>query len=55
MSPKRVGDHHLRLWYALGDLRERAGDLPGARSLFRMVSTQDPTFFDVAERLKALS
>lgn len=54
-SPKRVAEHHLRLWYALADLHERAGDLPAARSLFRKVSTHDPSFVDVAERLAALS
>lgn len=55
LSPKRVAEHHLRLWYALADLHERAGDLPGARSLFRKVSSKDPAFIDVAERLAALS
>jgi tetratricopeptide (TPR) repeat protein len=55
VTPKRVAEHHLRLWYALADLHERAGDLPGARSLFRKVSARDPAFFDVAERLAALS
>jgi tetratricopeptide (TPR) repeat protein len=55
VSAKRVGEHHLRLWYALADLHERAGDLPGARSLFRKVSSKDPSFVDVAERLAALS
>jgi tetratricopeptide (TPR) repeat protein len=54
LSPKRIGFHHLRLWYALADLQERAGNLPAARSLFRRVSSQDPAFFDVAERLAAL-
>ena len=54
-NPKRVLPHHLRLWYALADLHERAGDIPAARSLFRRVSAQDPTFVDVAERLSALS
>src|SRR5439155_22728530 len=53
VSTKRIGEHHLRLWYALADLHERAGDLPGARSLFRRVSSHDPAFFDVAERLAA--
>lgn len=55
LSPKRVAEHHLRLWYALADLHERAGDFPGARSLFRKVSSKDPAFVDVAERLAALS
>lgn len=53
-APRRTGFHHLRLWYALADLQERAGNLPAARSLFRRVSTQDPAFADVAERLAAL-
>lgn len=55
VNPKRVATHHLRLWYALADLHERAGNLPAARALFRKVSAQDPAFFDVAERLAALS
>jgi tetratricopeptide (TPR) repeat protein len=52
---KRVLPHHLRLWYALADLHERAGDIPAARALFRKISAQDPSFVDVAERLAALS
>lgn len=54
-NPKRILPHHLRLWYALGDLHERAGDIPSARALFRKISAQDPSFVDVAERLAALS
>ena len=54
-NPKRIQPHHLRLWYALADLQERAGDIPAARALFRKVSAQDPAFVDVAERLAALS
>jgi tetratricopeptide (TPR) repeat protein len=54
-SPKRILPRHLRLWYALADLQERAGDIPAARALFRKVSAQDPAFVDVAERLAALS
>ena len=54
-SQKRILPHHLRLWYALADLQERAGDIPAARALFRKVSAQDPSFVDVAERLAALS
>jgi tetratricopeptide (TPR) repeat protein len=50
-NAKRVLPHHLRLWYALADLHERAGDIPAARALFRKVSAQDPQFVDVAERL----
>ena len=54
-NPKRILPHHLRLWYALADLHERAGDIPAARALFRKISAQDPAFVDVAERLAALS
>jgi len=54
-NPKRILPHHLRLWYALADLHERAGDIPAARALFRKISGQDPQFVDVAERLAALT
>ena len=33
-EPNRVQEHHVRVWYALADLYERAGDLPKARELF---------------------
>jgi tetratricopeptide (TPR) repeat protein len=46
--------HHLRIAYALADLYERAGDLPRARELFRLVADNDPDFVDVAARLRAL-
>jgi tetratricopeptide (TPR) repeat protein len=47
-------EHHLRLWYALADLEERAGNLPRARMLFERIRRQDAGFADVAERLAAL-
>lgn len=53
-KPKRVQEHHLRLWYALADLEERAGNIPRARSLFLQVSKADSSFADVAERLLTL-
>jgi thioredoxin-like negative regulator of GroEL len=46
--------HHLRLWYALADLYERAGDVPRARDLFARVAGADPEFADVAQRLAGL-
>jgi tetratricopeptide (TPR) repeat protein len=52
--PKRPDWHHLRLWYALGDLYERAGDLPKARELFMRVAKTEPDFADVAERLQTI-
>jgi tetratricopeptide (TPR) repeat protein len=51
---KRVEEFHLRLWYALADLYERAGEIPRAREFFGRVSTRDSSFADVAERLAAL-
>jgi hypothetical protein len=47
-------DRHLRQWYALGDLYERAGDIPHARELFGRVARADPDAFDVRERLRAV-
>jgi tetratricopeptide (TPR) repeat protein len=46
--------HHLRLWYALADLEERAGNVPRARALFDRVRREDAGFADVSERLAAL-
>jgi hypothetical protein len=52
--PKRPRDHHLRMWYALADLYERAGDLVRSRQLFERVIATDPDFADAATRLRAL-
>ncbi|MHB8671606.1 MAG: hypothetical protein ACYDAD_13790, partial [Acidimicrobiales bacterium] len=51
---RRPRDHHLRLWYVLADLQERAGDVPAARDLFARVARHDRAFADVAERLQTL-
>lgn len=51
---KRPKLHHLRLWYALADLYERAGEIPHARELFRRVLAHDRDFADVPERLAGL-
>jgi tetratricopeptide (TPR) repeat protein len=45
---------HLRQWYSLGDLYERAGDLPRAREIFERVWRAEPDAYDVADRLAAL-
>jgi tetratricopeptide (TPR) repeat protein len=50
----RAHEHHLRLWYALADLEERAGNIPRARALFDKVRSHDAGFAAVAERLAAL-
>ncbi len=55
LEPRRVvRPYHLRLWYALADLHERAGDAPRARELFSRVVAADATLADAAERLLAL-
>jgi len=51
---RNPGDRHLRQWYALGDLYERAGDIPRARELFTRVHRTDTEAYDVEERLRAL-
>jgi hypothetical protein len=47
-------ERHLRMAYALADLYERAGDVPGARSQFGWLRSQDPDFADVEDRLANL-
>jgi tetratricopeptide (TPR) repeat protein len=51
---KRPRADHLRLWYALADLEERAGNNARARALFDRVSAHDPEFADVATRRRSL-
>lgn len=53
-SPKRVRDHHLRLWYVLGDLHDRAGNTLEAIRWFERISQHDRDFVDVAQRLRTL-
>ena len=52
--PTRVRDHHLRQWYVLADLHDRAGDRSGAIKWFEAVAAGDPHFADVADRLRTL-
>ena len=52
--PKRVRDHHLRQWYVLGDLHDRAGDTLEATRWFELVAIHDREFVDVIDRLRAL-
>jgi len=53
-APKKPKVPHLRRWYALADLYERAGDLPKARRLFAEIDTLEPGFGDAKERGRAL-
>lgn len=52
--PKRIRDHHLRQWYVLGDLHDRAGDPLEAARWFELVAAHDRDFVDVVDRLRAL-
>jgi tetratricopeptide (TPR) repeat protein len=51
---RRPGDRHIRQWYLLADLCERAGDIPRARELFARVVVADPEMADAGSRLAAL-
>lgn len=52
--PRRIRDHHLRQWYVLGDLHDRAGDTIQATHWFELVAAHDREFVDVVDRLRAL-
>ena len=41
-APKRVRDHHLRQWYVLADLYDRAGDPMAASRWFREIAAREP-------------
>jgi len=55
LDVRRPRPHHLRLWYAIADLYERAGDVPRARQWFGRVVAADRAFFDAAERVQNLA
>ena len=52
--PPRVRPHHLREWYVLGDLHDRAGDPLEAARWFERIAAKDADFADVRIRLRAL-
>ncbi|HLX88489.1 MAG TPA: hypothetical protein VKR22_08575 [Acidimicrobiales bacterium] len=51
---RHPAERHIRQWYVLADLFERAGDLPRARELFARVAEADPELADAPARLAAL-
>ena len=53
-DPHKVQEHHLREWYVLADLYDRAGDVASARRLFVKIQSSDAKFADVADRLNTL-
>ena len=50
----KVREHHLRQWYVLGDLHDRAGDVVDARRFFSLVVQHDADFADARQRLANL-
>jgi tetratricopeptide (TPR) repeat protein len=54
LDSKRPKEHHLRLWYALADLYERAGDMGRARDRFQRILLVDRDYINVSERLANL-
>jgi tetratricopeptide (TPR) repeat protein len=45
---------HVRLWYALADVYDRAGDTTSARELFARVVIAEPDAYDASDRLREL-
>ena len=54
IDTKKPKDHHLRLWYCLADLYERAGDMVRARDRFQRIMMVDRDYVNVTERLANL-
>jgi tetratricopeptide (TPR) repeat protein len=51
---RNPSNRHVRQWYLLADLYERAGDVPRAREFFERVIRVDREAYDVADRLAGL-
>jgi tetratricopeptide (TPR) repeat protein len=51
---RNPAERHLRQWYVLADLYERAGDIPRAREYFERVRRAEPDAYDVNDRLRNL-
>jgi tetratricopeptide (TPR) repeat protein len=51
---RNPAERHLRQWYVLADLYERAGDVPRAREYFERVRRAEPDAYDVTDRLRNL-
>jgi tetratricopeptide (TPR) repeat protein len=51
---RNPSDRHIRQWYLLADLYERAGDVPRAREYFDRVVRADPEAYDAATRRRGL-
>lgn len=53
--PRKPKVHHLRRWYALADLYERAGDFSRARRAFAEIDSYMPGFGDAKARSRRIS
>ncbi|MDE3107894.1 MAG: hypothetical protein KGJ42_07040 [Acidobacteriota bacterium] len=51
---RNPGYRHVRLWYTMGDVLDRAGDLVGAREMFARVVLAEPDAYDAKDRLVEL-
>jgi tetratricopeptide (TPR) repeat protein len=51
---RNPSNRHIRQWYLLGDLYERAGDVPRAREMFERVVKVDRDAYDAMDRLAGL-
>ncbi len=52
--PRRVRDHNIKMWYVLGDLYDRSGEVVRAREFFKRVQIEAPGYADVEDRLSGL-
>ncbi len=54
-AKRKIGLHHLRTWYVLGDLYDRSGEVGRARAEFQRIVEVDEGFADCAARLENLA
>lgn len=55
LRPDVAEEHHLRVWYVLGDLLARRGRFTQAREWFEAVAAADPEATDAPERVARLA
>ncbi len=54
LDPEGAGAHHVRAWYALGDLLQKKGRFTQAREWFEAAAATAPDLADAAERATRL-
>jgi tetratricopeptide (TPR) repeat protein len=54
LNPEGAGPHHVRAWYALGDLLQKRGRFTQAREWFEAAAATAPDLTDAAERATRL-